>query len=189
MRPVIALIVFLFAVAICGCSHVVSPQGRAAVVPGSRLDMVRVAPEVHLGEQLLVGGNILGLTRQEEETAIEIYSWKLDQRGEPLDFDHRGGRFLAVTGEGLDPQAFSPSRFVTLVGAVEGVETREIDGSPYRLPLLRVVEIHALDLPLRYDGPPRLDAPSPLPAPWYETANPYDPNNSQPARDHRPLPR
>lgn len=189
MHPVTAFIAILCSLALGGCSHVISPAGRAAVAPGVRLDMVRAEPETYRGQQLLVGGNILGLNPQEAETAIEIYSWRLDRRGEPIDFDPAGGRFLAVTGESLDPQVFSPGRFVTLVGAAERVATREIDGNLHRLPVLRIVEIHALDLPLRYDGPPRLDVPSPLPAPWYETANPYDPNVAQPARDRRLLPR
>lgn len=184
MRAASLFVALALNLALSGCSHMISPQGRAGITPGLQLDMIRNAPKQFLGKTLLVGGNILAVAPQEGYSTLEIYSWQLDRRGEPITHDRQGGRFIAVSEKLLDPQTFSPGRFVTLVGAVEGVEDRSIDGVELRLPLLRIEEICLLDQPLRYDGPPRLNADSPFPSPpWYETDNPYDPNRARPARD------
>lgn len=166
-----------------GCSHVISQTNRASVTPGLDLAMVRAAPQQHLGATLLLGGNILGLMPQEGRSVLEVYSWKLDGRGEPTEFDEAGGRFLVVTDLWFDPLRFRPGYFVTLVGTVEGSETVDLGGTDYLYPLIRVVEIHALELPLRYDGPPRINTDRPIPAPvWHERENPYDPTGFPPNR-------
>lgn len=184
MRATIFFIILALAAGLCGCSHVISPEGRAGLAPKLRLDMIRAQPQAFLDQTLLVGGNILAVTAEEGNTTFEIYSWQLDHRGEPTYHDPQGGRFLAVSETLLDLETFRPGLFVTLVGAVAGVEDREVDGVPFNLPILRITEIHLLDRPLRYDGPPRLNAKTPFPSPpWYGTENPYDPGYAQPARD------
>ena len=169
--PLLAALVLL-----TGCSSVISPEGLARVTPGSSLATVRQSPADHIGETLLVGGNILGLLPQEGRSYLEVYSWKLDRRGLPLSFDQAGGRFLAVTDRWFDPLAYAPGRFVTLVGTVEGSETHDLGGYDYTYPVLRISEIHRLDTPHHYDGPPRVDQVQPsLTPPWYERDNPYAP--------------
>lgn len=183
MRAAI-LLTLAIAAALSGCSHMISPEARAALEPGLRLEMIRIEPQAHLGQTILVGGNILTLRDEDESTTLEIFSWQLDRRGEPTYHDHEGGRFLAASESLLPHDEYRPGLFVTLVGSVEGVEEREVDGVSQTLPLLRIEEIRLLDRPLRYDGPPRLNAKTPFPSPpWYEAENPYDPEISRPARD------
>lgn len=184
MRAAIFLFSLAIAAGLSGCSHMIPPEARAGIETGLRFEMIRAQPEAHLGQKLLVGGNILTLSDEDESTILEIYSWQLDRRGEPTSHDPQGGRFLAASETLLPRDEYRPGLFVTLVGSVEGVEEREIDGVPLTLPLLRIEEIRLLDRPLRYDGPPRLNAKNPFPSPpWYEAANPYDPEIARPARD------
>lgn len=181
------MIVFaaLALLSLTGCMHVISKVSRDAVTPGATLAAVRAEPDRHLGETLLVGGNILGQRPQGERTLLEVYSWTLDRCGKPREFDADGGRFLVILDQRFDLLHFAPGRFVVLTGAVDSSLVLELDGNDYTYPLLRIAEIHLLEVPHHYDGPPRVNKINPSHAPpWHEQENPYDPT---PGKFDRPM--
>jgi outer membrane lipoprotein len=89
------------------------------------------------------GGTIAEVTNRESETWIEVVARALQDDARPRDSDSSQGRFLARFEGFLDPAIYSKGRELTVVGAIEGKETREIDQYDYEYPVVDV-ESHYL---------------------------------------------
>lgn len=98
--------------------------------------------ENYIGKSVLFGGTIIRVGNDSDGGWAEILQRPLGFRMEPELDDQTGGRFLLLTGEILDEQIFSKGRKITLVGKVEGNESRSLDKISYAYPLLRVQEYH-----------------------------------------------
>ena len=59
----------------------------------------------------------------------------------PTDNDQSQGRFLIRSAEFLDPAIFPQGTLITVVGRLQGSETRLIGEMPYTYPVIDVIEI------------------------------------------------
>ena len=98
--------------------------------------------ERYIGQSILFGGTIIRVGNDPSGGWAEILQRPLGYRLEPELNDQVGGRFLLLTNNILDDQIFSKGRKITLVGKVEGKESRSLDQITYDYPLLRVKEYH-----------------------------------------------
>ncbi len=135
----------------------------AAIKDGPRLSVtvpeVQRAEHQFVGAQVRWGGTILSVRNRETATEIEILARPTDSRGEP-DPDKDGqGRFVAEVGGFLDPAEYPKDRLLTVVGALDRVETRPVGDYPYRFPIVKARHRYlwpepAPDLyPYAYPGP------------------------------------
>jgi len=149
-----------------GCMHVISENARNTVTPDLTFSDVKNNPQAHLGETLLLGGLILGITIDENGSTLEILRYDLDRFGEPYSVAADAGRFLAHTDRFLDPAIFGRGRLVTLAGTVKGTETHPLEPSEYVkidyvYPTFRMTEIYLWDTPFRYGIYPYSDIYTP----------------------------
>ena len=112
---------------------------------------LRRDPGAHVGERVLVGGEILATRPGPGETEIELLSRPLAGDDRPARSDLSEGRVLVRTKEFLDPAVYAPERRVTMVGTVVGGEERKLGELPYRYP---VISVEYLQLWPREPPPP-----------------------------------
>jgi len=117
---------------------------------------LRRDPGAHVGERVLVGGEILATRPGPGETEIELAHHLPSERRErlalfrvqptrgPVDHAERAKEFL-------DPAVYAPERRVTMVGTVVGGEERKLGELPYRYP---VISVEYLQLWPREPPPP-----------------------------------
>lgn len=167
----------LLLLALSGCMHAISKEGRAKVDSDTAFSAIYADPQQHLGERILAGGLILSIKSEESHDTLEVLAFELDCTGEPVDIDDSGERFLARTAQKLD-ERFEPGLLVTLTGTVAGAETVALTGRDYRYPLLLMHEVHLWDEPFRRGLIPGQDVHAPFykrPAQVEGHENPYDP--------------
>lgn len=162
------------------CMHPISKQTREQVAEQTTFTMVKAAPDAFINQQLLLGGVIVSMEEDGDETLLEIILWHLNRWGEPTSMSEEEQRFLVKTKQLLDQKTFEPGVLVTLAGAVLGQENRLLGEHDYNYPVLELTEIHAWQSPFRY-GIHRVytpDYPYYVGRPGYSNRNPYDPSYS-----------
>ena len=80
------------------------------------------------------GGMILSLKNEQDRTCFEVLGKALNRNARPTLGDSNVGRFLACTDQYKDPAEFEPGRDITIVGSVDGAETRNVGDYAYRYP-------------------------------------------------------
>ncbi len=132
------LALFLFS----GCGPVLS---QAVIDESDRnvlLGELQRNPENYIGKSVLFGGTIVRVGNDASGSWVEVLQRPLGYRLEPELNDQTAGRLLLVSDDIWDDQIFSKGRKITLVGKVEGTETRSLDEITYAYPVLRVREYH-----------------------------------------------
>ena len=132
----------LWALAGVGCSSSV-PSAIRGDVPGQTLNPVSVTQvqrgaDAYSGQRVRWGGSILAVRNLANSTEIEVLSRPLDSDGEPRTGADGEGRFIARVPAFIDPAEYAKDRLLTVVGRIEGVETRDVGEYPYRYPVVAV---------------------------------------------------
>jgi outer membrane lipoprotein len=116
------------------------PADLAGTFPPVTVRDAQAAPRA--GERVRWGGEIVTATPAKDETCFEVVSRPLDAQACPRDTDETLGRFLACAAGFYDPAVWAPGRDVTVVGAIEGVETRKVGDFDYPFPRVRADVVH-----------------------------------------------
>ena len=125
-----------------GCGPVLSQAVIDESDANVLLGELQRSPENYLGKSVLFGGTIVRAGNDSSGSWVEILQRPLGYRLEPKLNDQTGGRLLLKTNEIWDEQIFAKGRKITLVGQVEGKETRSLDEITYDYPILRVREYY-----------------------------------------------
>ena len=159
-RAVLLPILVFLALFLGGCAHVLSRAALEQVDPGIDYAQVKLDPDAHRGQTLVLGGQIVDNRGDREGTTLELIHYFVDHWGQPTGPDETGGRFLVQSKRFLDPELYRRGRLVTLTGTVTGGKTETLHGRDYRYPVFSLGEIH-------------LWAP---PETWYDRSGPnYNP--------------
>lgn len=142
MRGLVLFGIGVFVLLLTGCGHVLSEEALRTVDPALDLAQVKADPEAFRGSTLLLGGKLIDTRVEEGGTTLEVFSYRLDSYGKPLEADESGGRFLARTSRFLDPELYQSGTLVTLTGTVAGQEVRSLGGVNYTYPVFEVGELH-----------------------------------------------
>jgi outer membrane lipoprotein len=120
-----------------GCATTPDPVLDAEVQPVT-LEQVKADPDRYKGARVRWGGTLVGIGNRADTTVLEVLGRPLRYNGAP-DPDAMGtGRFRASVAGFLDPSDFAAGRWVTLVGAVAGVESGRVGDYPYVFPVVAV---------------------------------------------------
>ncbi len=129
-----------------GCvssSDVVPETFKAQIDSSVTFQQLLEEPTSHHGAVVLLGGEVLSAKRLTQGTRIEILQLPLNESEEPVhDRTASEGRFLAVESSFLDPATLPPNTRVTLVGAVTGVTTANLDEMEYGYPTVTIQHLH-----------------------------------------------
>src|SRR5262245_2984343 len=121
-----------------GCASSPFPEDLTRTVNRSlRLAEIRADPHAHLGEHVILGGDIIKATPKPGDTEIEILARRLGGGDVPEGGDGSTGRFLVRTAGFLDPAIYARGRRLTVLGTVAGTEERAVGDVAYAYPVIR----------------------------------------------------
>ncbi|GAB4177299.1 MAG: Slp family lipoprotein [Wenzhouxiangellaceae bacterium] len=93
------------------------------------------SPE-RVGETVLWGGRIVGVSPVDGHTELEVLALPL-KRGDRPDRSADGSlRFIVRHPGFLEPMNYAPGRFVTVLGEFTGIESRSVGSFPLDMPVL-----------------------------------------------------
>jgi len=124
-----------------GCSHVMSEAGLALADRSIPYADIKKNPEVLSGKIVLVGGIIAATRSSGDVMQLEVAQLELFENGVPDETSTSAGRFLAVSGDLLDPLFYHPGALVTIIGEIKGQKVQRLEGADYRYPLISAKEI------------------------------------------------
>lgn len=127
----------MLSLVLMGCASVVPKDLQAAADRALTLSEIRQRPQQSLGRTVILGGEILQVTPEAEQTEVEVLERPLGSRDRPQQTDESRGRFVVMMDGFLDPAIYRVGRGVTIVGEVRGVITRPIGEVMYTLPVLQ----------------------------------------------------
>jgi outer membrane lipoprotein len=99
-------------------------------------------PDAAKGFLVIWGGTILRTVNDPNGNRIYILELPLNSEERPKVHAGSGGRFIARSNGFLDPQVYSPGRWVTLAGLITGTQTEPLERVQYTYPVLTIQEIH-----------------------------------------------
>ena len=159
-----ALFVLLLLLSACAT---VPDALRGDFPSGLTPSLVQLQPQGHIGQVVRWGGVILGLQNHHDRSTLEILAYPLDDSSRPIPDQASLGRFLVEMKQFLDPASFETRREVSVVGTIQGLQTRKIGEYEYQYPVLEGRAVHLWAK--RQALTPDYDDPwSPwYPYPWY----------------------
>ncbi len=143
LTALVHIAVFALLVSACSGSKVIPPELEKQIDPSVSFQDIQASPQAVQGRTVLLGGEVLGARRVQNGVELEIL--QLPVKGDDPPAERRTesqGRFLALDQGGGDPASFPAGTRITLVGAVTGDETRRLDESTYRYPVVEVKHLY-----------------------------------------------
>ncbi len=139
-RNLLLLIAVLFA---GGCATTQAPGTGSSANDGldaPSVEAVRTQPELHQNRTVRWGGTVVAVENREDSTWVEVIERPLTRGGQPRASSQSRGRFMAVVPGFLDPVDYGAGKAITVTGAVDGSDTRNIGGASYDYPRVVVSE-------------------------------------------------
>lgn len=134
----------LLLIQLAGCASVLSKETLRQVSPNVSARDVLDDPERHVGQTILIAGNILRLENRPEGTFLEILGYPTTNRGYPDTAEPALGRFMLRHPGYLDALVFRPGRVVVAAGRVTGQHPAQIGETVHPEPLLQSLELELL---------------------------------------------
>lgn len=134
------------------CAGGISRQARSQVTYTGPFAEVLENPVGFRGETVIWGGRVIEILNQGDVSEIVALQLELDSRYRPTGSDASKGRFLVRSTQFLDPAIYPQGTLLTVVGRLQGAESRLIGEMTYRYPVVDVVEIQKYD-PQRSSSP------------------------------------
>jgi|WetSurMetagenome_2_1015567.scaffolds.fasta_scaffold118560_2 outer membrane lipoprotein len=135
------LITGLAALILMGCATGISSQARSQVTYFGPFNSVQQQPDTHKGEIVMWGGRIIETLNKDGSTELLVLQLDLTDQNFPIDNDKSQGRFMIRSSQFMDPAIYPEGTLVTVVGRIDGSETRPIGEMPYAYPAINVIEI------------------------------------------------
>lgn len=134
---------FALLVSACAGSKVIPPELEKQIDSSVSFRDIQASPQALQGRTVLLGGEVLGARLVQDGVELEVLQLPVKADDPPTERRTESqGRFLAIDRAAGDPASFPPGTKVTLVGAVSGEETRRLDESTYRYPIVDVKHLY-----------------------------------------------
>jgi outer membrane lipoprotein len=139
----LAATAFALLASACSGSKVIPSELKEQIDSSVSFRDIQASPQALQGRTVLLGGEVLGARRVQDGVELEVLQLPVKDDDPPSERRTESqGRFLAIDRAAGDPASFPPGTKVTLVGAVAGEETRRLDESTYRYPLVEVKHLY-----------------------------------------------
>jgi outer membrane lipoprotein len=135
-------VVAVFLLIVSACAPPFSRSTLDRVDPQISFQALSRDPESFIGKTVLVGGNILEVYVESDQTWIEILQKPLDTQQKPQYTDVSYGRFFIHFSDFRDPAIYAPGREITIVGEVAGARIQKIRDMDYVYPVILPKESH-----------------------------------------------
>ena len=135
-----ALLLWL-ALILTACGGGISRQARDQVTYTGPFAELQKHPARYRGTVVLLGGKVIETLVKEGATEMVVLQLDVGSRDRPLDNDQSQGRYLVRSTQFIDPALFPPGTLITVVGRLQGSESRPIGEMPYAYPLIEPAEL------------------------------------------------
>ncbi len=129
------------ALILAACGGGISRQSRDQVTYTGSFTELQQTPAKYRGAMVLLGGKVIETLAKEGATELVVLQLDTGSRDRPVDNDRSQGRFLVRSAQFIDPALFPPGTLITLVGRLQGSESRPIGEMPYTYPVIEPAEI------------------------------------------------
>lgn len=102
---------------------------------------IRTAPETAKGRLFILGGLIVAVKNEQSGSTIEAIFIGVDEKGYLKEGEY-GPRFLARTGDFIDPVIYKAGRTVTVAGEFTGIEKGRIGEMEYEYPIFEIKDLY-----------------------------------------------
>lgn len=136
------LLVIVAALAVGGCTAVISQESLETVDREVRFEQVLENPSAYRGTVMLLGGEIIETENMPNKTLIIVLQRPLGYRQEPYSEGESKGRFIVSAPDFLDPAIYRPRRKITVVGTVMGEQVRPLGELEYTYPVIEKQELY-----------------------------------------------
>lgn len=126
---------------VSGCS-VMTPAVEKAAITAPPFEELLAHPERHIGQTAIMGGYILEVFVQTDQTRVVVVQSPLGTGREPRSQDLSQGRIIAVYKGFLDPEVYAKGRKVTLAGKISGGSGMDPQPEPFPYVRLDVAEVY-----------------------------------------------
>jgi outer membrane lipoprotein len=140
-RYMLTTMILGLALTLAGCAGGISRQARSQVTYYGPFNSVQQQPESHKGETVMWGGRIIETLNRDNSTELLVLQLQLTDQEFPVDNDKSQGRFIIHSPQFMDPSIYPEGTLITVVGRIEGSETRPIGEMPYVYPIINMIEI------------------------------------------------
>lgn len=123
------------------CAGGISRQARDQITYDGPFADVQRDPARYKGETLLLGGKVIETSTRAGATEMVVLQLEIGTRDRPKDNDQSQGRFLVRSAQFIDPAIFPQGTLITVVGRLQGSETRLIGEMSYTYPVMDIREI------------------------------------------------
>jgi outer membrane lipoprotein len=140
-----SLLAAALALLVAGCSgsKVIPSDLKDQIDSSVSFHDIQASPQAVQGRTVLLGGEVLAARRVQEGVELEMLQLPVKDDDPPAERRTASqGRFLATDRSAGDPASFPPGTRITFVGTVTGEETRSLDESTYRYPVVEVKHLY-----------------------------------------------
>lgn len=138
-------------IGLCGCTYAVSKKYRQEADPELSYDKVKENPKAFAGAIVIWGGKIVDTVNHAGGTDLIVLEIPLENGEVPSgSVQESRGRYIARSGQFLDPEIYSRGKLITLAGEVDGQETRPLGQMQYTYPILLIRELHTWKIEWAY---------------------------------------
>jgi outer membrane lipoprotein len=134
-------LIFWLALILTACGGGISQQARDQVTYTGPFAEMQQAPVKYRGAVVLLGGKVIETLAKAGATELLVLQLDLGSRDRPQDNDQSQGRFLVRSARFIDPALFPPGTLITVVGRLQGSESRPIGEMPYTYPVIEPAEM------------------------------------------------
>jgi outer membrane lipoprotein len=139
----LAVALFALLASACAGSKVIPPDLQEQIDSSVSFRDIQASPQALQGRTVLLGGEVLAARRLQEGVELEVLQLPVTDDDPPTERRTESqGRFLAIDRAAADPASFPPGTKITVVGAVAGEETRRLDESSYRYPVIEMKHLY-----------------------------------------------
>ena len=139
----LALAALAMLVSACSGSKVIPPELEGQIDRSASFRDLQASPSMMQGRTLLLGGEVLDAKRVQDGLELEILQLPVKDDDPPSERRTESqGRFLAIDRGAQDPASFPPGTRLTVVAEVQGEDTRRLDESTYRYPIVEIKHMY-----------------------------------------------
>ncbi len=130
----------LLGLGLAGCAASPLPIGDQAIAAWGPAHVL--SGDASAGDRVVWGGRITAIHNLPDHTEITLISYPLDRADRPRLGAEPGVRFLLRQEGFLEPVQYSPGRYLSVVGQIEGLRQSQLGEHWLELPVLAAEQIH-----------------------------------------------
>jgi len=149
MKPNIvirSLLLGALLVGLSGCvTYPISKNLREQAKPVT-LAQAAASPAAYAGTVVIWGGQVIQTVNDTNGGAIYVLQFPLTNDERPERHGVSTGRFIARSGNYIDPEVFKPGQLITVAGPLAGTVTEPLQKTQYVYPVVSIQELHLWQL-------------------------------------------